>query len=175
MSFLKYIKNQYIKPSKYYKRYNAPFFNVSKFIDYMDEYDKWVYKLPLPKNLKILDIGSDYGSLYYYLQYHNYNIIKYKPYDYIIFNPFENFNEIYENYNFIKIDCEGCEFEIFKNININSLNNDTIYAIAIHKNKNYDEEVFKKIQSFCKYKIFSIGNEEIYTNKVRGEYHGDIR
>jgi hypothetical protein len=117
----------------------------------------------------MLDIGSDYGSLYYYLRYHNYDIVKYKPYDYLIFRPFTNNNyaELFQDYDFIKIDCEGCEFEIFKNINIDALDMNKIYAIAMHKNGLYNDEVVRKIKSFCKYKIFTVNEEEIYTNKVR--------
>jgi hypothetical protein len=169
MSFFKYIKNQYIKPVKYYKKYKMPALFSFQFVDYLDEYDRWVYKLPLPNPLKMLDIGSDYGSLYYYLRYHNYDIVKYKPYDYLIFRPFTNNNyaELFQDYDFIKIDCEGCEFEIFKNMDLNLLDKNKIYAIAVHKNGLYDEEVVTKIKSFCKYKIFTVNEEEIYTNRTR--------
>jgi hypothetical protein len=168
MSIIKYIKNQYIKPVKYYKMYKIPALSSSQLVDYFDEYDQWIHKLSLQKDLKILDIGSDYGSLYYYLKYHKFNVIKYRPYDYLIFQPFipGEYHKLFQDYNFIKIDCEGCEFEIFKEVDINALDNNITYAIAVHKNEKYNEEIARKIQTFCPYKIFSIGFEDIYTNKI---------
>jgi hypothetical protein len=53
MSFMKYIKNQYIKPVKYYKKYKMPTLSSSQIVDYFDEYDQWIHKLSLRKDLKI--------------------------------------------------------------------------------------------------------------------------
>ncbi|MGC8573860.1 MAG: hypothetical protein ACP5L0_07715, partial [Caldisphaera sp.] len=66
MSLIKYLINQYLIPLKIRKKYDIPFLNTYLYIDYFHEYSQWIPKLTLPKNLKILDIGSDYGSLYYY-------------------------------------------------------------------------------------------------------------
>jgi len=168
MTFLKYQYNKFLA-KKYYKLTGFDLFNSVKFADYFNEYFIWVDKLDLPKDLKILDIGSDYGSLYHYLKYRGFNIIEYNPYDYSIFKPFtiNDINEFYNNYNFIKVDCEGCEFEIFKYVDINKIK-DKALAIAIHENSYYDQNIAQRIISICPYQIFKIGFETIYTNSLRG-------
>ncbi|MFP3257519.1 MAG: hypothetical protein RXO36_06955 [Candidatus Nanopusillus acidilobi] len=168
MSFWKYQHNKLLA-KKYYKITGFDLFNSVKFADYFNEYSVWVNKLDLPKDLKILDIGSDYGSLYHYLKYRGFNIIEYNPYDYSIFKPFtiNDINEFYNNYNFIKVDCEGCEFEIFKYVDINKIK-DKALAIAIHENSYYDQNIAQRIISICPYQIFKIGFETIYTNSLRG-------
>jgi len=168
MSFWKYQYNKFLA-KKYYKLTGFDLFNSVKFADYFNEYSVWINKLDLPKDLKILDIGSDYGSLYHYLKYRGFNIIDYNPYDYSIFKPFtiNDIKEFYNNYNFIKVDCEGCEFEIFKYVDINKIK-DKALAIAIHENSYYDQNIAQRIISICPYQIFKIGFETIYTNSLRG-------
>ena len=168
MTFLKYQYNKFLA-KKYYKLTDFDLFNSVKFVDYFNEYSVWINKIKLPLNLKILDIGSDYGSLYYYLKWKGYIIEKYKPYDYLIFQPFttDNINEFYNDYNFIKLDCEGCEFELFKYIDLDRIQNKKL-AIAIHENSYYDQNIAQRIISICPYQIFKIGFERIYTNSLRG-------
>jgi len=168
MEFIKYQHNKLLA-KKYYKITGFDLFNPVKFADYFNEYSIWVDKLDLPKELKVLDIGSDYGSLYHYLKYKGFNITEYNPYDYVIFKPFtmNDINEFYNDYNFIKVDCEGCEFEIFKYVDMDKIK-DKVLAIAIHENKAYNINIAQKITSICPYQIFKIGFETIYTNFLRG-------
>jgi len=167
MGFIKYQCNKLLM-KKYYKKTRWDIFMPTKFIDYFNEYNMWIDKLNLPEDLMILDIGSDYGSLYHYLKYRGFNIIEYNPYDYSIFKPFtiNNINEFYNNYNFIKVDCEGCEFELFKYIDLSKILDKTL-VIAIHENEIYNINIAQKIVETCPYLIFRVGNESLYTNKVK--------
>jgi hypothetical protein len=166
-SFFNYLKDQYFLPLIYYKRYKFPVFGSYKFINYFREYDEWIGRLDLPEYLKILDIGSDYGSLYYYLKSKGYKILKYRPYDPLIFRPFVvDYYEFADDYNFIKIDCDGCEYDIIKDIDYTLFRNKTV-AIAFHFKENYDRVAFNKLMEFCSYRIFSTGNEVIYANNIK--------
>ena len=167
MGFIKYQYNKLLA-KKYYNMTGFDLFNPVKFADYFNEYAGWVGKLNLPKELKVLDVGSDYGSLYYYLKWKGFKLNKYNPYDYLIFKPFtvDDIKEFYDNYNFIKVDCEGCEFEIFKYVDMDKIK-DKILAIAIHENKLYNINIAQKITTICPYQIFKIGIETIYTNSLR--------
>jgi len=167
MSFIKYQHNKLLI-KKYYQKTGWDIFMPTRFVDYFNEYSEWVGKVNLPKDLRILDIGSDYGSLYHYLKYRGFNIIEYSPYDYLIFKPFtmNDINEFYNDYNFIKVDCEGCEFEIFKFVDMDKIK-DKILAIAIHENNLYNIDIAQKITTICPYQIFKIGIETIYTNSLR--------
>jgi hypothetical protein len=171
ISFLNYLKDQYFLSYIYYKKYRMPVFELYKYVDYFREYDKWVDKLNLLDNLRILDIGSDYGSLFYYLKVKGFNIIEYKIFDYLIFKSFtwKDYYNLFIDYDFIKIDCEGCEYEIFSRINVNLLDENKIYAVALHKNEFYDERVYNEVRKVCPYRIFVFGDgiEEIYTNKIK--------
>jgi len=172
--FIEYtLKYQYEKllKRKYYQLTRWDLFDYPKFVSYFLEYDQWLKDLMkfMPSVLYILDIGSDYGSMYYYLKNILYkDIAKYTPYDYCIFKPFtkDNINEFYDDYNFIKIDCEGCEYEIFRHIDLDRLYKPI--AVAIHYNKYYDEKVANLIKDNFPYLIFNTGNEYIYTNIKNG-------
>ena len=168
MSFIKYQRNKLLI-KKYYKKTGWDIFMPTRFVDYFNEYNMWVDKINLPKDLRILDIGSDYGSLYHYLKYKGFNIIEYNPYDYSIFKPFttNNINEFYNDYNLIKMDCKGCEFELFKYIDLSKILDKTL-VIAIHENEKYDFNIAHKIVETCPHLIFRVGNEFLYTNKVKG-------
>lgn len=167
-SFFNYLRDQYILPYFYYKKYKMPAFELYKYVDYFREYDKWIYKLPLPDDLKILDIGADYGSLYYYLKHEGYNIVRYKPYDPLIFRTFViDYYEFIDDYNFIKIDCEGCEYDIIKEGIDYTLLKNVIIVIAFHFKENYDRDAFNILKEICPYRVFSTGNEVIYTNRAR--------
>ncbi|MGC8567612.1 MAG: FkbM family methyltransferase, partial [Caldisphaera sp.] len=138
ISFFNYLKDQYFLPQIYYKKYKFPVFETYKYVNYFREYDKWIGKLDLPEYLKILDIGSDYGSLFYYLKLKGYKIKRYKPYDPLIFRTFViDYYEFTDDYNFIKIDCEGCEYDVIKDIDYTLFRNKTV-AIAFHFKENYD-------------------------------------
>jgi hypothetical protein len=156
-----------------------PVFELYKYVNYFREYDKWIGKLDLPEYLQILDIGGDYGSLFYYLKVKGFNIVNYEIYDYLVFKPVvinefmvnDFINELFR-FNFIKVDCEGCEYGIFKRISISKIldkNDRDVYAVALHKNGFYDERVYNEIREVCPYRIFvsDDGIEEIYTNKIK--------
>ena len=174
-TFLKYQYEKLLR-KKYYQMTKWDLFDYPKFIDYFIEYDQWLRELviPLPKWLFVLDIGSDYGSLYYYLKnvLHK-EIAKYTPYDYCIFKPFtkKDIDEFFKDYNFIKIDCEGCEYEIFKQVNIDRLKEKPI-AIALHYNEYYDEKIANLIKDNFPYLIFNTSYEYIYTNIRNGRVIG---
>jgi hypothetical protein len=169
--FLKY-QYQKLLRKKYYQLTQWNIFDYPKFIDYFIEYDQWLKDLMkfMPSILYILDIGSDYGSMYYYLKnvLHK-EIAKYIPYDYCIFKPFtrNDIDEFFNDYNFIKIDCEGCEYEIFKYVDIDRLKRKPI-VIAIHYNEYYDEKIANLIKDNFPYFILNMGFEYIYTNIMNG-------
>ena len=169
-TFLKYQYEKLLR-KKYYQLTQWDLFNYPKFIDYFIEYDQWLKDLMkfMPSILYILDIGSDYGSMYYYLKnvLHK-EIVKYTPNDYCIFKPFtiKDIDEFYSDYNFIKIDCEGCEYEIFRYIDLDRYHKPT--AVAIHYNEYYDEKIANLIKNYFPYLIFNTGFEYIYTNIKNG-------
>jgi len=170
--FLEYQYEKLLR-KKYYQMTKWDLFDYIKFIDYFIEYDQWLKNLMkfMPSILYIFDIGSDYGSKYYYLKnvLHK-EIAKYTPYDYCIFKPFtkKDIDEFFSDYNFIKIDCEGCEYEIFRYVDIDRLKRKPI-VIAIHYNKYYNEKIANMIKDHFPYLIFNTGYEYIYTNIKNGE------
>ena len=140
---------------------------------YYREYDAWISKLNIDKNesLEILDIGCDRSqSLKRYLEFENYKIERYVGYDILLNTPFkrDDVSEFYLNYNFVKMDCEGCEYEIFQGVSKEDLVKmfDHKYiAIALHKggkfNEKFDADVYEKITSTLPHKIFITGNKDM--------------
>jgi len=122
--------------------------------DYYVEYSDWFDKLKLNKeiNLRVFDAGCDlWNTFYYYLKYKGFNIGYYEGYDinyHIIIKRNEKiidkeslspdlFRKKVEYYfNFIKLDCEGCEYDLLDNITFKRGN---IYSIAIHNFKGLED------------------------------------
>jgi len=117
---------------------------------YYIEYSEWFNKLKFNNeiNFRVLDIGSDrWNTFYYYLKFRGFVIDYYEGYDInyhtIIkdnkkFIDKENlsieiFNEKLKlDFNLIKIDCEGCEYDL---LNVMGFNKGIKYSIAIHNFK----------------------------------------
>ena len=116
---------------------------------YYIEYSEWFNRLSFDNiNLKVLDIGSDrWNTFYYYLKFKGFDIDYYEGYDinyHIIIkgnNKFidkenlsiEIFNEKLKfDFNLIKIDCEGCEYDL---LSLMDFKKGIKYSIAIHNFK----------------------------------------
>ena len=127
-----------------------------KELGYYLEYDRWFRKLRLKDRLSVFDIGCDqYLSLFHYLLLHGYRYIHYIGNDIglsanlIYYNgDIINFKEnvlldsfIYGSLHnkFIKIDCEGCEYEYLPLI-YKSLSPDISYSIALHFSHEHYED-----------------------------------
>jgi len=123
--------------------------NLSGFKGYYIEYSEWFNKLKFGNiNIKVLDIGSDrWNTFYHYLKSKGFNIDYYEGYDInyhtIIKNngkfidkenlSVEIFNEKLKlDFNLIKIDCEGCEYDL---LNLMDFRKGIKYSIAIHNFK----------------------------------------
>lgn len=85
----------------------------------------------------------------------------------IILNKFlKNFNEIgIEKIDFLKIDCEGCEFPLFQKISINNLKKIKKIAMEYHESKNH------KISSIIS-KLEAAGFKFIIESKDSKAYPG---
>jgi len=120
--------------------------NLSGPKGYYIEYSEWFNKLKFDNfALKVLDIGSDrWNTFYHYLRFRGLNIDYYEGYDInyhtIIksngkFIDRENLSiEIFNkklklDFNLIKIDCEGCEYDL---LNLMDFKKEIKYSIAIH-------------------------------------------
>jgi len=116
---------------------------------YYIEYSEWFNKLRFDNiNLKVLDIGSDrLNTFYHYLKFRGFNIDYYEGYDinyHLVikgngkFIDKENLSiEIFNkklklDFNLIKIDCEGCEYDF---LNLMGFKKGIKYSIAIHNFK----------------------------------------
>ena len=123
--------------------------NLLGFKGYYIEYSEWFNKLKFDNIiLKVLDIGSDrWNSFYHYLKFRGFNIDYYEGYDInyhsIIkgqekFIDKENlsveiFNEKLKlDFNLIKIDCEGYEYDL---LDLMEFRKGIKYSIAIHNFK----------------------------------------
>jgi len=115
--------------------------------EYYVEYSEWVDKLKLDRkiNLRVFDIGSDlWNTFYYYLKFNGFNINYYEGYD-INYHTVIKGNEKIINkeslsldlfkrkleydFNLIKIDCEGCEYDL---LDVMEFECGIKYSIAIH-------------------------------------------
>jgi len=116
---------------------------------YYIEYSEWFNKLRFYNiNLKVFDIGSDrWNSFYYYLKFKGFDIDYYEGYDINYHTIVRNgqklidkenliieifIGKISAGFNLIKIDCEGCEYNL---LNLMSFNKGIKYSIAIHNFK----------------------------------------
>ena len=127
--------------------------NLLGFKGYYIEYSEWFNKLKFDDkiNLKVLDIGSDrWNTFYHYLNFRGFSIYYYEGYD-INYHTIikgngksidnenlsvEIFNEKLKlDFNLIKIDCEGCEYDL---LNIMSFKKGIKYSIAIHNFKDLE-------------------------------------
>jgi len=162
-----------VNPDEAAKKYGDP-----DGFSYYNEYDVWVPRLSIDKSepLRMLDIGSDkMESLRRYLTVNGYNITKYTGYELQLGTPFTRNDrfEFYGDYNFIKMDCEGCEYAIFHEVNVSELHKmfDNKYVIiALHNNgmfaPRFDKPVSDAIKQILPYKLFETkdGFEVMYTN-----------
>ncbi len=152
---LYFIKKNYNELKKFIYRnsYLVPL--SDKAFEYFIEYDKWVRKLHLKNNLYVFDIGCDnYISLFHYLIMRGFTNIHYIGYDVkvyvnviheehnISFTDYfinekislEDFLYAPETNKFLKVDCEGCEYDYMPLI-YNTLSYRIAYAIALHKSE----------------------------------------
>jgi hypothetical protein len=160
-------------------RYSNKYADAKNWYYYM-EYEIWIPQMKINKRLplRILDIGSDDTySMKNYLMRNQYDIANYNPYDLKIDKPFTSMdmNEFYKNYNFVKMDIEGMEYEIFKKASVEELKNmfaNKYVAIALHNatvsGDLYSEKIYENIKSALLDRIFftqwNNEIEEIYTD-----------
>jgi len=154
--------------------------NLSGFKGYYIEYSEWFNKLNLDKDisLKVLDIGSDrWNTFYHYSKFKGFVIDYYEGYDInyhaIIkgnkkFIDKENlsieiFNEKLKlDFNLIKIDCEGCEYDL---LNLMDFKKGIKYSIAIHNFKGLENRF-----NFWKEELKNYGFKLVYVTVDKLEY-----
>jgi len=147
---------------------------------YYIEYSEWFNKLKFDNeiSLRVFDIGSDrWNTFYYYLKFRGFVIDYYEGYDInyhtIIkdnkkFIDKENlsieiFNEKLKlDFNLIKIDCEGCEYDL---LNIMGFKKGIKYSIAIHNFKGLEYRF-----NFWKYEFKNYGFKLAYITRDKLEY-----
>ena len=149
------------------------------FKGYYIEYSEWFNKLKLDNiNLKIFDIGSDrWNSFYRYLKFRGFNISYYEGYDinyHLIIKgnekfidkenlSIEIFNEKLKlDFNLIKIDCEGCEYDL---LNLMLFKKGIKYSIAIHNFKGLEYRF-----NFWKEELKNSGFKLAYVTRDKLEY-----
>ena len=123
--------------------------NLSGLKGYYIEYSEWFNKLKFDNiNLKVLDIGSDrWNTFYYYLKFKGFDIDYYEGYDINYHTIIRNgqklidkenltieifIGKILAGFNLIKIDCEGCEYDL---LGLMLFRKGIKYSIAIHNFK----------------------------------------
>jgi len=129
--------------------------DLSGFKGYYVEYSEWFNKLKFDNgnNLKVLDIGSDrWNTFYHYLKFRGFYIDYYEGYDInyhiIIRNGQELIDKenltveifigkIIAGFNLIKIDCEGCEYDL---LDLMEFRKGIKYSIAIHNFKGLENK-----------------------------------
>ena len=153
--------------------------NLLGFKGYYIEYSEWFNKLKLDNiNLKIFDIGSDrWNSFYRYLKFRGFNISYYEGYDinyHLIIKgnekfidkenlSIEIFNEKLKlDFNLIKIDCEGCEYDL---LNLMLFKKGIKYSIAIHNFKGLEYRF-----NFWKEELKNSGFKLAYVTRDKLEY-----
>jgi len=153
--------------------------NLSGPKGYYIEYSEWFNKLKFDNfALKVLDIGSDrWNTFYHYLKSKGFNIDYYEGYDInyhtIIksngkFIDKENLSiEIFNkklnlDFNLIKIDCEGCEYDL---LNLMDFKKEIKYSIAIHNFKGLEYRF-----NFWKEELKNFGFKLAYITVDKLEY-----
>jgi len=148
-------------------------------LQYFMEYDQWIIKLKLRDRISVFDIGCDnYASLLDYLILHGFKHIHYIGHDidtylnivylngdimhlddkiYLTDFDYENFHNP-----FIKVDCEGCEYQYLNTI-YKTLNLWTSYSIALHdyEEVHKDFEWWYKILLDNEFKVaYKVGDDD---------------
>ena len=148
-------------------------------LQYFMEYDQWIKKLRLKDRISVFDIGCDsYASLFDYLIFHGFKHVQYIGHDIDIYlnilylngeitylnDRLELRDFVYGEFHnpFIKIDCEGCEYQYLNTI-YKTLNPWTSYSIALHDSKEYhkDFECWYKILLDNGFKLaYKVGDDD---------------
>jgi len=153
--------------------------NLSGPKGYYIEYSEWFNKLKFDNFvLKILDIGSDrWNTFYHYLKFRGFNIDYYEGYDinyHLVIRgngkfidkenlSIEIFNEKLKlDFNLIKIDCEGCEYDL---LDLMGFKKGIKYSIAIHNFKGLEYRF-----NFWKYELENFGFKLAYITVDKLEY-----
>ena len=61
---------------------------------------------------------------------------------------------MYDNVEFLKMDCEGCEYKIFENITDDNLNKARVFYVEVHPTKENQISDYENIMKNRKIKYF---------------------
>lgn len=85
------------------------------------------------ENKKLMLTTSEYGANIYSMTiFDNYNYKAFREFEEVQIVSFSDVLNQFKSVYLVKIDCEGCEFEIFKSINSDNLNKIEHFMIEYH-------------------------------------------